>query len=103
VAQAAATAAGFATAWTRSDLPANGWWAGVSPLCEAGFAAKLRTVDPANVPATKVTGPPVTASNPGEGVVVYTVPTDGGMLSVTVAVIGGRWQVTGNNFGRTAR
>ncbi|MGC9670958.1 hypothetical protein ACNTMW_30975 [Planosporangium sp. 12N6] len=104
LAQAAATAGVFAAAWVRGGLPADQWWAGVAPLCEAGFAARLRTVDPANLPAMAVTGQPVpVGAPPAAGPAVYTVATDGGILTVTVAALGGKWLVTGNDFTRAAR
>ena len=93
-------AAGFAAAWVHADLPADRWWSTVAPFCEAGFAQRLRTVDPSNLPATKVTGTPVQVSPPVNGVAVFTVTTDGGVLVVTVAAVNGRWLVTGNDFRR---
>jgi hypothetical protein len=101
--QASTAVAGFAAAWVRADLPTDRWWSGVAPFCEAGFARQLNTVDPANLPATKVTGNPVQISTPGEGVAVYTVQTDGGVLMVTVAAVNGRWLVTNNDFQRAVR
>jgi hypothetical protein len=98
--QPGTVAADFAVAWARPDLPAERWWTGVAPFCEAGFAQRLRSVDPGNLPATRVTGPPVPASPPSGGVAVFTVPTDGGTLVVTVAAVGGRWLVTDDDFRR---
>jgi hypothetical protein len=98
--QASAAAAGFAAAWVRSDLPAERWLAAVVPWCEAGFAAVLRTVDPANLPASRVTGRPVAVSPPADGSAVFTVATDGGTLTVVVAAVNGRWLVSGNDFRR---
>jgi hypothetical protein len=92
--------AGFAAAWVRADLPADRWWSGVAPFCEPGFAQQLRTVDPGNLPASKVTGAPVQVSPPSGGVTVFTVRTDGGVLVVTVAAVNGRWLVTDDDFQR---
>ncbi|MEV4826487.1 hypothetical protein [Micromonospora sp. NPDC049274] len=69
-------------------------------MCDDGFADALRTVDPARVPATRVTGRPVAAQGPTEGAAVYEVATDAGTLTVTLAAVGGRWRVTGNDFVR---
>lgn len=101
--QPAPVAAGFAAAWIRADLPADRWWSAVAPFCEAGFARRLRTVDPSNLPATRVTGTPVQVSPPVNGVAVFTVTTDGGVLVVTVAAGNGRWLVTDNDFQRAVR
>jgi hypothetical protein len=92
--------AGFAAAWVRADLPADRWWSAVAPFCDTGFAQRLRTVDPSNLPATKVTGTPVQVSSPAGGPAVFTVATDGGVLVVTVAAANGRWLVTDNDFRR---
>ena len=101
VAQARPVAAAFAAAWARPDLPADRWRAGVASLCEPGFAAALRTVDPAMLPARVVTGAPVPVQEPADGPAVYTVATDGGVLTVTVAAVDGRWLVASNDFERT--
>jgi hypothetical protein len=96
-------ALGFARAWARPDLPADKWWAAVAPWCAPDFATQLRTVDPGNLPATRVTGGAVAAGPPANGGAVYTVATDGGILTVTVAVVNGRWLATGDDFRRGAR
>ncbi|MEV0732379.1 hypothetical protein [Polymorphospora sp. NPDC050346] len=95
--------AGFAAAWARPAVPADGWWQEVSRWCEATFAELLRTVDPAAVPASRVTGDPVLQSGPTDGVAVLEVATDAGSLMVTVGVVDGRWLVTGNDFVRSVR
>lgn len=101
--QAAATAEAFARAWVRRDLDAERWWKAIAPLCEEGFGQRLRTVDPANVPATRVIG---RARELRVGSVdspaVYDVPTDAGTLRVTLASVDGRWLVAGNDFRRAA-
>lgn len=99
-AQAAPVAAAFAAAWARPDLPAQTWWRGVSSSCDAGFARALRSVDPARVPATRVTGRPVATQAPTGGRAVFEVATDAGTLIVTLAGVGGRWVVTDNDFRR---
>ncbi|MGN9774825.1 hypothetical protein ACTMS0_03445 [Micromonospora sp. H33] len=82
-------------------MPAQAWWQGVASSCDEGFAWALRTVDPARVPATRVTGRPVVKQAPKGGVAVYEVPTDAGMLTVTLVGVNGRWVVTGNDFTRS--
>ncbi|GAB3866585.1 hypothetical protein GCM10029963_79920 [Micromonospora andamanensis] len=99
-AQASRVAARFARTWVRSDLPAEEWLRQVAEVCDKGFAEQLRTVDPARIPATWVTGQPVTTRPPKDGVAEYEITTDSGTLTVTVAALGGRWLVTGNDFRR---
>ncbi|WP_254877116.1 hypothetical protein [Verrucosispora sp. NA02020] len=99
-AQAARVAARFARAWVRSDLPADEWWRQVAEVCDDGFAAQLRTVDPARVPATRVDGGPVASKPPKGGAAEYEFTTDSGTLTVTVTALAGRWLVTGNDFRR---
>lgn len=100
--RAAPVAAGFAAAWARSDLPASRWWPAVAAYCDEDFARSLRTVDPALVPASRVTGRPTAAQTPRDGRAVFEVPTDAGTLTVRLAGVGGRWRVTDNDFRRAA-
>ncbi|SCL43837.1 hypothetical protein GA0070606_0028 [Micromonospora citrea] len=102
-AQAPRVAAAFAAAWARPDLPTEVWWQRVAPHCEEGFARALRTVDPAQVPARRVTGRPAATRAPKGGAAVYEVPTDAGTLTVTLAAVNGRWVVTGNDFVRAVQ
>lgn len=102
-AQAPRVVEAFAVAWARPDLPAGVWWQRVVPHCEDGFARALRTVDPAQVPATQVTGRPAAKQPPKNGAAVYEVPTNAGTLTVTLAALDGRWLVTGNDFVRAVR
>ncbi|MFI7074961.1 hypothetical protein [Micromonospora sediminicola] len=101
-AQAAPVAAGFAAAWARSDLPAARWWPAVADYCDEDFARSLRTVDPALVPASRVTGRPRATQTPRDARAVFEVPTDAGTLTVRLAGVGGRWRVTDNDFRRAA-
>jgi hypothetical protein len=97
-------AASFAAAWVRADLAAEAWWRGVQGWCEPRFAEDLRSVEPANLPARSVTGAPVQVSPPSvDAPGVYSVATDGGTLTVTVAAIGDRWLVSDNDFARTGQ
>lgn len=99
-AQAAPVAARFAAAWARPDLSATAWWQELAPLCDEGFAALLRTADPAQVPATRVTGPPVATQAPADGAAEFEVPTNAGTVTVTLAGVDGRWVATGVDFVR---
>lgn len=88
----------FARAWVRRERPAAQWLAAVRPLCEPGFAKLMATVDPANVPASRVTGVAQVVVAPAVGTAQYRVPTDAGALLVTVTSLRGRWLVSANDF-----
>jgi hypothetical protein len=69
-------------------------WAGqLTPFVVPEFVVELESVDPANIPATRVVGPPtVTAASPT--IVEVDVPTDGGVLHLVVLAQPGRtWLV----------
>jgi hypothetical protein len=97
-AAAPAAAAGFGAAWVRRELSAAQWLKGITPWCEPGFARSLATVDPANVPASRVTGKPRVLRAPAGRSAAYTVATDGGTLTVTLIDLNGRWLVSGNDY-----
>jgi hypothetical protein len=101
--KAASVAAAFAKAWARPNVGAERWWKKIAPLCEKRFAEKMRSVDPANLPATKVTGQVKKVGSDDDGTTRFTVATDGGTLHITLAAIGGKWVVAGNNFTRSGR
>ncbi|MEH0984715.1 hypothetical protein [Micromonospora sp. CPCC 205556] len=103
VAAAAPAAAAFATAWARPRLDAASWLNGVTPLCVPRFAAQLRTVDPANLPASRITGRPKATYPIRGGGGQFAIPTDRGTLLVSVADVKGRWLVTGNDFTRAGQ
>ncbi|MDR7277664.1 hypothetical protein [Catenuloplanes atrovinosus] len=82
----------FADAWARPHLPADRWREDVAALATAEYATMLRTVDPANVPATRITG----QAWPRESTtlrVVVDVPTDAGTLRLVCVASHGRWLV----------
>lgn len=100
VAQAPGIAARFAALWARPGISAERWRREISPLCEPGFAARLSRTDPAAIPASRITGPPVVVPNSQLTLRSYTVATDSGVLRVTVAALDGKWRVTTNDFQR---
>ncbi|MFC0433421.1 hypothetical protein [Kutzneria buriramensis] len=59
------------------------WLAQLKPYTTDEFLPQMATVDPANVPATKVTGSAVSVDSTTSSVVTD-VPTDGGTIQVTV-------------------
>ena len=78
--------------WARPTLDRTAWHAGVKPMATPAYAQLLADTDPAQVPAHTPTGSPrlVTADT---AVVVADVPTDAGLIRVTVASTGGRWLI----------
>lgn len=89
----------FATEWAHPERTTDAWWKAVTVNCEPGFAEQLRSVDPRNVPATRITGSAQLIRRSGDLLTVE-VPTDAGTLTVQIASIGGKWLVSGNGFAR---
>lgn len=83
-ASAQARAEGFVRAWARPDLQASQWWAGVRGFLTPAAAQLFRYTDPANVPATQVTGSARVVGEPTATSVLVEVPTDAGMQQVLV-------------------
>ncbi|MFC3384380.1 hypothetical protein [Couchioplanes azureus] len=90
--QALLTVQAYVRAWARPDLDATNWLAGVTPYVTPAYRQLLTTVEPANIPAHTVTGPPVVVSST-TAVVVADVPTDTATVRVTCTHTGGRWLV----------
>ncbi len=71
------------------------WTAGLAPYTTEEYLAVLASVDPANVPGTRVTGPPQAVEVRPEAVRVQ-VPTDAVRLELLLVQIGpGDWRVSG--------
>jgi hypothetical protein len=92
VQRAATVAEAFLRAWARPSLDARSWLAGVVPYAAPGYVPLLRSVDPANVPAHAVTGPPVVVRHDA-ATAVLDVPTDAGVIRVTCVAVGDGWLV----------
>lgn len=99
-AEALAAIGRFATTWARPNIGGDQWWQEIAPLCEPGFAARLKTTDPVTIPATTARSAPAAAQSRTD-LVTATVATDTGILTVTAALIGGQWLITGNDYTRT--
>jgi hypothetical protein len=76
-------ATAFATAWSSAGRSQAEWNAGIRPFVTAALATGLARTDPANVPATKVTGEAVLLTAAATSAQVR-VPTDGGSIVVTL-------------------
>lgn len=66
------------TAFARPDLPDETWWAGLEPLLTTEAAPEYAYVDPANIPARKVTGQGRIVFDTSAYVATVEVPTDAG-------------------------
>jgi hypothetical protein len=85
-------ATGYVQAWARPNLDQPAWLAALQPLVLPAYAPLLADTDPANVPATTLTGAPRVVSSTTDTVVVD-VPTDTGRIRVTVVAAAGRWLI----------
>ncbi|GLY68220.1 hypothetical protein Atai01_48390 [Amycolatopsis taiwanensis] len=86
----------WARAWVNhsAGLTPAQWLDGLRPYTtEEYLASKMSTVDPANVPATAVTGDPVVVSSYTSSVQVV-IPTNGPKLSITVSRTDAGWRVS---------
>lgn len=98
-AQPVRVARDFLDAWLRSDLPADRWHAGLSPYATPALAAKLDGVDPAGVPAQRVTDEPTVIPRSTDATAVR-IPVDSGTVELRLVVTGGRWLVDGVDWSR---
>ena len=83
-------ATGFVTAWSNTSNGHHAWVAAMKPWATPDLLASLQGTDPAQVPASRVTGDAALRSTSGTTAVV-TVPTDGGRVAITLTKSGGRW------------
>ena len=75
----------WVAAWAKhpAGITNQQWLEQLKPYTTDEFLPQMGTVDPANVPATKVTGAAVSVDSTTSSVVAD-VPTDGGTIQVTV-------------------
>ena len=86
----------WAQAWVNhpAGMTQAQWLDGLRPYTTDEYlASKMSTVDPANVPATAVTGEPAVVSS-YTGSVQVVIPTDGPKLSITVSRTDAGWRVS---------
>jgi hypothetical protein len=87
-----------ATAWGKAFVnhppgtTNEQWLAGLRPYTTEERIAVMTTVDPANVPATEVTGPVVTVANYVSSVTVA-LPTNGGTITLSIIQTPPGWRV----------
>ncbi|OZM75213.1 hypothetical protein CFN78_03375 [Amycolatopsis antarctica] len=92
--QALDVAKKWATAWVNhpAGVTVEQWLAGMKPFTTEEYLPVMSSVDPANVPATKLTGEPTAATSYTSSVEVL-IPTDGPRLSITVITTNAGWRV----------
>ncbi|MEV7091228.1 hypothetical protein AB0M80_00150 [Amycolatopsis sp. NPDC051045] len=84
----------WAAAWVNhpAGITSEQWLAQLKPLTTEEYLPVMSTVDPANIPATKVTGEPVPGTSYPKSLQV-TIPTDGPKLAITVVSTNAGWRV----------
>lgn len=93
--QALDVARQFVTAWASHPGDFQVWYASVAVHATDDYARRLATVDPDNVPATKVSGALRLTDTGGMNRTEVAVPTDKGLVSVTMLQDrDGSWRVS---------
>jgi hypothetical protein len=84
----------WAAAWVNhpAGITSEQWLAQLKPFTTEEYLPVMSTVDPANIPATKVTGEPVPGTSYPKSLQV-TIPTDGPKLAITVVSTNAGWRV----------
>ncbi|MQA12215.1 MAG: hypothetical protein GEU98_27510 [Pseudonocardiaceae bacterium] len=84
----------WASAWVKHPRGTTNaqWLNGLRPYTTQEYLPVMSSIDPANIPATRVTGEPK-AVNSYTSSVRVDVPTDGPVLRITVADTGQGWRV----------
>lgn len=96
----ATVAEAFGKAWVNHrDVTVEEWYAGLLPHCTETLAKKLAGVDPAGVPADRLTGKPVLIPYADE-IVDATIRVDSGLLRLRLTAVDGRWLVDGVDWER---
>jgi len=80
--KAVAAAEKALTAFARPDLSSTDWWAALSPLLTPQAQLDYQSVDPANIPAHKVTGAGTIVDESSTYVVSIAVPSDAGTYTI---------------------
>lgn len=88
------TADAFARGWVNHPpgITTAQWLQQLRPYATPGYLRELAAVDPAAVPASTITGPPVVA-DAGSVTVDVDVPTDALILRLTLVDTGSVWRV----------
>ncbi|SHG91937.1 hypothetical protein [Streptoalloteichus hindustanus] len=94
--EALEAAKNWGRAWVNhpQGMTSAQWLEGLRPYTTEEYLTVMSTVDPANVPATKVTGAP-TALSSTAGSTQVKLPTDAGDLQILVISTQNGWRVAG--------
>jgi hypothetical protein len=92
--EALKVAESWGKAWVNhpEGTTSDKWLDGLRPYTTEEYLVEMATVDPANIPATKVTGRPVTRESYTSSVTAN-LPTDGGTIAITVIDTPQGWRV----------
>lgn len=91
----------FITAWLRhTNVTPDAWFAGLKPYMTTNLAGELTGVDPAGVPASRITGA-VTLIDHDVSVVEASIPVDSGTVTLRLLATNGRWLVDGVDWTRS--
>src|SRR5690348_5660 len=84
----------WAAAWVDhpAGITSDQWLAKLKPFTTEEYLPVMKSVDPANIPATKVTGEPVVGTSYTSSLQL-TIPTDGPKLAITVVNTNAGWRV----------
>ncbi|MBV1853439.1 hypothetical protein [Catellatospora tritici] len=97
--EAATLATSFAKNWIRHDRDAAAWLKALRPMCTEALTAELDGVDPAGVPASRITGPAIVDAF-AETYVEVSIPIDAGTLRLRMIASAGTWLVDGIDWER---
>lgn len=84
----------WATAWVThpAGITNQQWLEGLRPYTTEEYLPEMSTVDPGNIPASKLTGDPTVVTSYTSSLEVD-IPTDGPKLSITVVSTTAGWRV----------
>jgi hypothetical protein len=96
--EALAVAEAWARAWVNhpDGITGEQWAAQLAPLTTEELLPQLRTIDPANIPSTAVTGKAEPVASSARAVEVR-ITTDGAQLRLTVIATSAGWRVSAYN------
>lgn len=89
----------FAENWAQPDKALKAWHDDLAPLSTVELNAELKDVDPIAVPTDQLIGEGALSFQRGE-LAEVTVSAVGGTLRLSLAVVNGRWLVSGVDWER---
>lgn len=98
-AEVLAAANSFAALWIDHDRPAKAWRDSLLPFCTKTLAGELAGVDPASVPADRITGN-ASLDVHADATVDVIIPIDAGKLRLRMVIQQNKWLVDGIDWER---